>query len=111
MQKDIKPSKELQEMREEEVTAEPSLDGLMPDLDLTDPRTKSFFAAILAKSRANREPPKTDKYLETTVETKPSTSWDPNAPETEEDAMGVNDLRRLKVRRQLEAQLARTPKK
>ena len=61
MQKDIKPSKELQEMREEEVTSEPSLEGLMPDLDLTDPKVKSFFARIVAEERANREPPKTDK--------------------------------------------------
>ena len=46
MQKDIKPSKELQEMRQEEVTAEPSLDRLMPDLDLTDSRVRSFFARM-----------------------------------------------------------------
>jgi hypothetical protein len=52
MEKDMKPSKELEEIREEEVTAEPSLDGLMPDLDLTDPKVKSFFARIVAEERA-----------------------------------------------------------
>lgn len=31
--------------------------------------------------------------------TKPSTSWDPNAPETEQDAIQAEALRRSKVRR------------
>ena len=55
LENDVHPSKELQELREEEVTAEPSLAGLMPDLDLTDPKVKSFFARILAEEQAKKE--------------------------------------------------------
>ena len=44
MQKDIKPSKELQEIEQEEVTAEPA--RLLSDLDLEDPRTQSFLARM-----------------------------------------------------------------
>ena len=55
MQKDTTPSKELREIREEEVTAEPSLQGLMPDLDLTDPKVKAFFARILAEIEAKKD--------------------------------------------------------
>lgn len=55
LEQDIAPSKELQEIREEEVTAEPSLAGLMPDLDLTDPKVKSFFADLLAEIEARKD--------------------------------------------------------
>ena len=46
MPKDIAPSKELQEMLQEEVTSEPSLDGMLQNVDLTDQRVKSFFARM-----------------------------------------------------------------
>lgn len=50
--KDIKPSKELQDMRQEEVTAEPSLAGMLAGVDLEDPRLRAFFADLLAEARA-----------------------------------------------------------
>ena len=40
------PSKELQEMRQEDLTAEPSLDGILEGVDLADPRVKRFFARM-----------------------------------------------------------------
>lgn len=46
-----KPSKELEEMRQEEVTAEPSLAGMLEGVDLTDPRVKAFFADLLAEKK------------------------------------------------------------
>ncbi len=33
-------------MREEEVTAEPSLAGMLEGVDLADPRVKEFFARM-----------------------------------------------------------------
>jgi hypothetical protein len=48
-----KPSKELQEMRQEDLTAEPSLDGMLEGVDLADPRLKRFFARLLAEKKAD----------------------------------------------------------
>lgn len=45
----VTPSKELQEMREEEVTAQPSLAGMLEGVDLEDVRVKRFFAKLLAE--------------------------------------------------------------
>ena len=80
-----KPSKELRKMREEEVTAEPSLDGLMPDLDLTDPRVKSFFAKLLREEKAQPS-------------TEPSQGFDPaelRRALAEETGLSEDDLRQL----------------
>ena len=81
MPKDMTPSKELQEMREEEVTQEPSLEGLLGDLDLDDPRAKSFFARM-------SEPQEQE--------------------ETEEDGIRAEALRRSRVRRAAQAGLIQT---
>jgi hypothetical protein len=48
-----KASKELQEMRQEEVTVEPSLGGMLEGVDLADPRVKSFFARLLAEKKGD----------------------------------------------------------
>lgn len=44
MPRKIKPSKELQEIQQEEVTAEPA--RLLSDLDLEDPKTQEFLARM-----------------------------------------------------------------
>ena len=43
------------------------------------------------------------------MENKPSTSWDPNAPETEQDGIQAEALRRLKVRQLSKARPVQTP--
>ena len=81
MPKDIAPSKELQEMLQEEVTSEPSLDGMLQNVDLTDQRVKSFFARM-------------------------SEPQDPQ--ETEQDGIQAEALRRSQVRQLLKGQAGQT---
>jgi hypothetical protein len=79
MPKDMTPSKELQEMQEEELTAEPSLEGLLGDLDLEDPKVKQFFSNLLAEQE-----------------------------ETDEDGIRAEALRRSRVRQHAQAGLIQT---
>ena len=57
MQKDTipEPSKELQEMLQEDLTAEPSLEGMLGDLDLADKRVQLFLQRIAARPLPGEE--------------------------------------------------------
>ncbi len=87
MQKDTipEPSKELQEMLEEEQTADPSLDGMLPDLDLADKRVQAFLQRIA------RRPLPT-----------------PPANESEEEDIRAESLRRSRARHVWKARADRT---
>ena len=89
-------SKELRELQLEEADQEPSLEAMLPDLDLSDPKTAAWLGKMaeeaLAKQTALR-----------------LTKTELNRPETEEDGLRAGALRRLKARLQSEALQGRTP--
>ena len=98
MQKDIKPSKELQEIEQEEVTAEPA--RLLSDLDLTDPRTQAFLAKMARRPapEPSINPARPSSNSKSSSPGKPSQSFDPAEMRkalAEETGLSEQDLQKL----------------
>jgi hypothetical protein len=48
-------SKQLQELRAQEVEQEPSLEAMLPELDLSDSKTQGWLAKVAREARAKQE--------------------------------------------------------
>ena len=48
----MKPSSTLKSLQEQQAEAEPTLDALMPQLDLADPKVKSFLQKVVREAKA-----------------------------------------------------------